>query len=106
LGPIPARDQPGQGAGGLCAALQVSTRAGAPRGRARIALGPKASRRDTVDVGMIGLGKMGGNMATRLIQGGHRVVGTDPALDVRQGLEQHGGESAPDVAALVSKLAT
>jgi len=59
-----------------------------------------------MDVGMIGLGKMGGNMATRLIQGGHRVVGTDPSLDVRQGLEQHGGESAPDVAALVSKLAT
>ena len=28
-------------------------------------------------IGMIGLGKMGGNMATRLTQGGHQVVGYD-----------------------------
>jgi 6-phosphogluconate dehydrogenase len=28
-------------------------------------------------IGMIGLGKMGGNMATRLTQGGHEVVGFD-----------------------------
>ncbi len=30
-----------------------------------------------MDLGMIGLGKMGANMATRLIQGGHRIVGYD-----------------------------
>ena len=28
-----------------------------------------------MDIGMIGLGRMGGNMAQRLIRGGHRVVG-------------------------------
>jgi 6-phosphogluconate dehydrogenase len=29
---------------------------------------------DAMEIGMIGLGKMGANMATRLINGGHRVV--------------------------------
>ena len=28
-----------------------------------------------MDTAMIGLGRMGGNMAQRLLQGGHRVVG-------------------------------
>ena len=28
-----------------------------------------------MEVGMVGLGRMGGNMATRLVRGGHRVVG-------------------------------
>ncbi len=28
---------------------------------------------------MIGLGRMGANMAQRLMRGGHRVVGFDPA---------------------------
>ena len=34
-----------------------------------------------MDIGMVGLGRMGGNMARRLIRGGHRVVGwaTDEA---------------------------
>lgn len=43
-----------------------------------------------MEIGMIGLGKMGANMARRLIQGGHRVVGTDRALDV---LEKLAGET-------------
>ena len=29
-----------------------------------------------MELGIVGLGKMGGNMAKRLIAGGHRVVGT------------------------------
>jgi 6-phosphogluconate dehydrogenase len=35
-------------------------------------------------VGMIGLGKMGGNMATRLVRGGHRVVGTAREAGARE----------------------
>jgi len=31
-----------------------------------------------VQIGMIGLGRMGGNMAERLRHGGHDVVGYDP----------------------------
>jgi 6-phosphogluconate dehydrogenase len=32
-------------------------------------------------IGMIGLGKMGGNMAARLVEHGHEVVGIDPSAD-------------------------
>ena len=55
-------------------------------------------------VGMVGLGKMGGNMATRLVRGGHRVVGTARGAESLKELESHGGESAPDVRTLVGKL--
>jgi 6-phosphogluconate dehydrogenase len=30
---------------------------------------------ESMEIGMIGLGRMGGNMAERLLRGGHRVVG-------------------------------
>jgi len=55
-------------------------------------------------VGMIGLGKMGGNMATRLVRGGHRVVGTARGTSALDELKAHGGEPAADVAALVKAL--
>lgn len=32
-------------------------------------------------IGMVGLGKMGGNMAARLVEKGHEVVGIDPSAD-------------------------
>ncbi len=53
---------------------------------------------------MIGLGRMGANMAQRLLRGGHRVVGFDPAEAARTGLEQKGAESAASLEALVGKL--
>ena len=53
-------------------------------------------------VGMIGLGKMGGNMATRLVRGGHRVVGTARDAAARDELKAHGGEPAADVPAVVA----
>ena len=31
-----------------------------------------------MDIGMVGLGRMGANMAARLARGGHRVAGFDP----------------------------
>jgi 3-hydroxyisobutyrate dehydrogenase-like beta-hydroxyacid dehydrogenase len=33
-----------------------------------------ADEEDEMDVAMVGLGRMGGNMARRLLRGGHRVV--------------------------------
>jgi 6-phosphogluconate dehydrogenase len=36
---------------------------------------------ETVQIGMIGLGRMGGNMAERLRRGGHEVVGYDRSAD-------------------------
>ncbi len=53
---------------------------------------------------MIGLGKMGANMAQRLVRGGHRVVGYDPAEAARTLIESKGAESAATLPLLVSKL--
>jgi 6-phosphogluconate dehydrogenase len=57
-------------------------------------------------VGMVGLGKMGGNMAVRLLRGGHSVVGTARHADALEALGQAGGRGATDVAALVTALPT
>lgn len=57
-----------------------------------------------MELGMIGLGRMGANMAQRLVRGGHRVVGFDPKPEARKVLEDNGAESAVSLAELVSKL--
>ena len=57
-----------------------------------------------MQIGMIGLGRMGGNMAQRLLSGGHTVVGYDRnAPHVRQAAEA-GADTAASVAELVQKL--
>ena len=55
-------------------------------------------------LGMIGLGKMGANMAQRLLLGGHGVTGFDPNAAARKALEQHGAASADTLQALVQAL--
>jgi 6-phosphogluconate dehydrogenase len=57
-----------------------------------------------MELGMIGLGKMGANMAQRLVRGGHRVVGFDPRPEARSLAEGFGAESAASLEALVGKL--
>jgi len=55
-------------------------------------------------IGMIGLGRMGGNMATRLVQGGHEVVAYDrdpKAVDEAAG---HGSTGANALADLTKQL--
>ena len=59
-----------------------------------------------MDMGMIGLGRMGANMAQRLVRGGHRIVGFDPKPEARAAIETNGCESAPTLDALVAKLKT
>ena len=54
---------------------------------------------------MIGLGRMGANMAQRLVRGGHRVVGFDFKLEARKRVEQYGAESVASLDALATKLA-
>jgi len=44
-----------------------------------------------MDIAMIGLGKMGGNMARRLLRGGHRVVGYDRNPDAVNELAEDAG---------------
>jgi len=54
---------------------------------------------------MIGLGRMGGNMAQRLMAAGHRIVAYDPAPDAVKTMESKGAVGAQSIANLVSKLA-
>jgi len=57
-----------------------------------------------MELAMIGLGKMGGNMAERLLRGGHRVVGADPSTEARARVEANGGVPASNLREAVSKL--
>ena len=58
-----------------------------------------------MDVGMIGLGRMGANMAQRLVRGGHRAVGFDPDAGARTRAAEECIEPASSLAELVGKLA-
>jgi len=58
-----------------------------------------------MELGMIGLGRMGSNMALRLMRGGHNVVVYDPIEESVKTLTEEGANGAGSVAALVGKLA-
>jgi 6-phosphogluconate dehydrogenase len=59
-----------------------------------------------MQIAMIGLGRMGANMAQRLLRGGHEIVGFDPAEAARKLIEEKGARSAVSLETLVAKLAT
>jgi 6-phosphogluconate dehydrogenase len=59
-----------------------------------------------VELGMIGLGKMGSNMTRRLLQGGHRVVVYDRDAEPVKAMGALGAIAAASPEDLVSKLAT
>src|SRR5512144_2270949 len=61
-------------------------------------------RRDFMDLAMIGLGKMGLNMSTRLTHGGHHVVGYDPAEQAVKEAMTAGVEGAYSLEEAASKL--
>lgn len=50
---------------------------------------------------MIGLGRMGGNMALRLLRKQHRVIGFDRSADAVKAVTSEGGGSADSLASLV-----
>jgi 6-phosphogluconate dehydrogenase len=54
---------------------------------------------------MIGLGRMGGNMAQRLLQGGHEVIVYDRSADVVSAHVAKGLRAAKDLAGIVQQLA-
>ena len=58
-----------------------------------------------MEIGMVGLGRMGGSMARRLLGGGHRVVVHDPLETAVNRLVEEGAEGAGSLVAVVSKLA-
>ena len=53
---------------------------------------------------MIGLGKMGGNMVVRLLQGGHEVIGYDLSEANVQAVQEEGALAAHDLDDLVRQL--
>jgi 6-phosphogluconate dehydrogenase len=61
-------------------------------------------RRHNMQLGMIGLGRMGGSMVRRLIRGGHRCVVYDQAQPAIQALVRDGATAATSLAELVAKL--
>jgi 6-phosphogluconate dehydrogenase len=58
-----------------------------------------------MEIGIIGLGRMGGNMAQRLLKGGHTVVAFDFSAATVENAVQQGALGAKDLKDLVAKLA-
>lgn len=59
-----------------------------------------------MEVGMIGLGRMGSNMARRMLDSGHRVVSYDPVPQAVKALVDQGANGADSIAELAAKLNT
>src|SRR6204780_259828 len=57
-----------------------------------------------MQIGMIGLGKMGGNMSRRLMKAGHRCVVYARTAKTRQALAQDGATAAGSLADVVKAL--
>jgi len=55
-------------------------------------------------IGMLGLGRMGGNMAQRIARRGHHVIGYDPGSDARAEFTKKGLTAAASVEALIKDL--
>src|SRR4051812_15652794 len=57
-----------------------------------------------MQLGMVGLGRMGGNMVRRLMRGGHEWVVTDLSADTVAAFGKEGATGASSLADLVAKL--
>lgn len=57
-----------------------------------------------MELGMVGLGRMGANMAERLVRGGHAVTGFDPGAAAREQAAARGIGAAASLAELVAAL--
>ena len=55
-------------------------------------------------IGLIGLGRMGGNIARRLMQAGHEIVAYDRNADAVQALAKDGAEAANSLDDVRAKL--
>jgi 6-phosphogluconate dehydrogenase len=59
-----------------------------------------------MEFGMIGLGRMGGNMVRRLMRDGHACVVQDVSLDAVAGLAKEGATGSSSIADFLKKLST
>lgn len=57
-----------------------------------------------MNIGIVGLGKMGGHIARRWVEKGHRVIGTARHLDSIKEAEQFGVEGAMDLPEMLTKI--
>ncbi|MBL0057897.1 MAG: decarboxylating 6-phosphogluconate dehydrogenase [Elusimicrobia bacterium] len=57
-----------------------------------------------MDIGFVGLGRMGANMVERLLRGGHRVVAFNRSPEKTHAVVEKGAEGAFSLSELVSKL--
>jgi 6-phosphogluconate dehydrogenase len=57
-----------------------------------------------MELGFVGLGRMGGNMVTRLVRGGHRIVAYDPSPGAAAQARANGVELASSLAELPRAL--
>src|ERR1700760_1310340 len=55
-------------------------------------------------IGLIGLGRMGGNIARRLMRDGHETVVYDVSADARAALAKDGSQAVESVEAMVQAL--
>jgi 6-phosphogluconate dehydrogenase len=58
-----------------------------------------------MQIGFVGLGRMGGNMVTRLLRAGHQIVAYDPAEAARAAAERGGARAVGGLPDLVAALA-
>ena len=57
-----------------------------------------------MELGIIGLGRMGGNMTIRLLDGDHRIIVYDPAKETVEAIVAQGATGSVSIADLVKKL--
>lgn len=57
-----------------------------------------------MQIGMVGLGRMGGGMAQRLLRGGHEIIVTDPDVEKVAQLEAEGAIGASHIREMVNEL--
>src|SRR5439155_7905375 len=62
-------------------------------------------RSSAMEIGFVGLGRMGGNMVTRLIRGGHQVVAYDRSTAAVQAVAGGGARGVGSLGELVKALA-
>ncbi len=75
-------------------------------GASRATLTTPHNRSAGMDIAMIGLGRMGANMAERLLRGQHRVIGFDMQPEARASAAQVGIETAASLAEAIALLPT
>ncbi len=57
-----------------------------------------------MEMGMVGLGRMGGNMVLRLLRGGHRIVAYDPRPEAVEAIVAEGAAGASSLEDVVGQL--